>query len=222
MHCLLLNFAKAFDSVPHERLLLKMNLLGMYRNLLSWMRYFLTRRQQRVVINGVYSNWATVISGMPQGSVLGPLLFLLYVNDLDTVIKHSTIKLFADDVLLLYAPANNVLDCAVLKEDLAAVTSWSDCWQLNLNPAKCEALTITNKQHPVNYTYYIYQKAIDWRNLVRYLGVYIDSKLNWSSHCQIVSSKATKALNCLRLSMFGRSSEAKCKAYKATYSATYS
>ena len=97
----------------------------------------------------------------------------------------------------------------------AAVTSWSDRWQLNLNPAKCEALAITNKRHPVNYTYYIYQKAIDWRNVVRYLGVYIDSKLNWSGHCQIVSSKATKALNCLRLSMFGCSSEAKCKAYKA-------
>ena len=76
-------------------------------------------------------------------------------------------------------------------------------------------MAITNKRHPVNYTYYIYQKAIDWRNVVRYLGVYIDSKLNWSGHCQIVSSKATKALNCLRLSKFGCSSEAKCKAYKA-------
>ena len=70
----------------------------------------------------MYSNWANVTSGVPQGSVLGPLLFLLYVNDLNTVIQHSTIKPFADDVLL-YAPANNILDCAVLQEDLAAVTS---------------------------------------------------------------------------------------------------
>ena len=93
---------------------------------------------------------------------------------MDTVIKHSTIKLFADDVLL-YAPANNILDCAVLQEDLAAVTSWSDRWQLNLNPAKCEALAITNKRHPVNYTYYIYQKTIDWHNVVRYLGVCIQT-----------------------------------------------
>ena len=100
MHCLLLDFAKAFDSVPHECLLLKLNLLGIDGNLLSWMRYFLTRCQQRVVINGVYSNWATVTSGVHQGSVLGPLLFLLYVNDLDAVIKHSTIKLFVDNVLL--------------------------------------------------------------------------------------------------------------------------
>ena len=115
MHCLLLDFAKAFDSVPHECLLLKLNLLGIDGNLLSWMRYFLTRRQQRVVINGVYSNWAIVTSGVHQGSVLGPLLFLLYVNDLDAVIKHSTIKLFVGNVLL-YGPANNILDCAVLQE----------------------------------------------------------------------------------------------------------
>ena len=160
MHCLLLDFAKAFDSVPHERLLLKLNLLGIDGNLPSWMRYVLTRQQQRVVINGVYSNWANVTSGVPQGLVLGPLLFLLYVNNLDTVIQHSTIKLFADDVLL-YEIANNILDCAVLQEDLAAVTSWSDRWQLNVNPAKCEVLAITNKRHPMNYTYNIYQKAID-------------------------------------------------------------
>ena len=74
-------------------------------------------RWQKVVINSVYLNWATATSGVLQGSVLGPLLFLLYVNDLDAVIKHSTIKLFADNVLL-YGPANNILDCAVLQEDL--------------------------------------------------------------------------------------------------------
>ena len=77
----------------------------------------------------------------PQGTVLGPLLFLLYVNDLDCVIKHSTIRLFADDVLL-YAPANTMEECSSLQDDLTAVYHWANCWQLKLNPDKCEALAI--------------------------------------------------------------------------------
>ena len=93
MHCLLLDFAKAFDSVPHEHLLLKLRSQG---QVLSWLRSFLTSRKQRVVINGVFSVWENVTSGVPQGTVLASLLFLLYVNDLDS---NSSIKLFADDVL---------------------------------------------------------------------------------------------------------------------------
>ena len=108
VHCLLLDFAKAFDSVPHERLLLKFGSLGIHGDVLQCMRYFLTKRKQRIVINGLFSDWASVTSGVPQGTVLGPLLFLLYVNDLDCVIKHSTIRLFADDVLL-YAHHGGVL-----------------------------------------------------------------------------------------------------------------
>ena len=91
--------------MPHERLLLKLSSLGINGKVLSWLRSFLIYRKQRVVINGAYSDWANVTSGVPQGTVLGPLLSLLYVNDLDSVVKSSKIKLFADDVLL-YAPAN--------------------------------------------------------------------------------------------------------------------
>ena len=79
MHCLLLDFAKAFDSVLHEWLLLKLRSLGIFGNMLSLLRYFLASRKQRVVINDVYSDWANVTSGVPQGTVLGPLLFIVYI-----------------------------------------------------------------------------------------------------------------------------------------------
>ena len=81
-------------------------------------------------------------SGVPQGTVLGPLLFLLYVNDLDSVVKHSTVKLFADDVLL-YAPANTIKDCSALQDDLSAIACWANCWKLKLKSTKCEALMMT-------------------------------------------------------------------------------
>ena len=106
VHCLLLDFAEAFDSVPHERLLIKLEIRG---EILTLLRFFLTK--QRVVINGAFSDWASVTYGVPQGTVLGPLLFLLYANDLESVVKYSTIKLFSDDALL-YAAVNTTKDCS--------------------------------------------------------------------------------------------------------------
>ena len=214
VHCLLLDFAKAFDSVPHERLLIKLNSLGIRGEILTWLRFFLTERKQRVVINGTFSDWASVTSGVPQGTVLGPLLFLLYVNDLDSVVKHSTIKLFADDVLL-YAEVNTTKDCLALQDDLSAVVSWSTCWQLKLNSAKCEALMITNKRKPIPFMYHINQQPISWCSPVKYLGLLVDSKLSWSKHCKFAVGKGTRSLNCLRRSMFSCSRSAKYAAYKA-------
>ena len=189
VHCLLLDFAKAFDSVPHERLLIKLNSLGIRGEILTWLRFFLTERKQRVVINGTFSDWASVTSGVPQGS---PLLFLLDVNDLDSVVKHSTIKLFVDDVLL-YAEVNTTKDCLALQDDLSAVVTR---WQLKLNSAKCEALMITNKRKPIPFIYRINQRPISWCSPVKYLGLLVDTKLSWSKHCKFVVGKGIRSLNC--------------------------
>ena len=114
VHCLLLDFSKAFDSVPHERLLLKLEALGIRGHLLQWIRCFLTCHLQRVVINGKYSSWLPVQSGVPQRSILGPLLFILYVNDIYSIIHHSKDGMFADD-LSIYKNVSTTADCALLQ-----------------------------------------------------------------------------------------------------------
>ena len=139
-------------------------------------------------------------SGVLQGTVLGPLLFILYVNDLDSVVKKSTIKLFADDVLL-YAPADTKQECSALQNDLNAIFNWTIRWQLKLNIAKCEALAITNKRKPISFTYSINGQSLSWNDPVKYLGLLVDHKLNWSKHCRHAVKKATRSLNCLRFSM---------------------
>ena len=111
---------KAFDSVPHEHLLIKLNAIGITGSLQKWLRGFLINCLQRVVINGCYSEWLPVISGVPQGSVLGPLLFLLYVNDLQEAVLYSELNVFADDVAL-YKEIKSSVDCDLLQEDLISV-----------------------------------------------------------------------------------------------------
>ena len=122
-HCLFLDFAKAFDSVPHQRLLLRLECLGIRGNLLSWFRSYLTNRFQRVVVNGHYSEWLPMLSGVPQGSILGPLLFILYINDLHSLVT-SSLKIYADDVAL-YAAVSSYQDCVNLQNDLASIYDWS-------------------------------------------------------------------------------------------------
>ena len=107
---------KAFDSVAHKHLL-KLQLLGIDCKLLQWICSFLTHRWRRVVVNGAYSDWLSVKSGVPQWSVLGPLLFLLYIDDLHSVVKHSKLKLYVDDVTL-YKEIKCESDCKLLQEDL--------------------------------------------------------------------------------------------------------
>ena len=112
-----LDLAKAFDSVPHERLLLKLKSNGIDGSLLNWLRHFLVGRKQRVVVRGSCSDWSRVTSGTPQGTILGPLLFLLYINDITECIS-STVKLYADDTKIYREISDPITDCQLLQDDL--------------------------------------------------------------------------------------------------------
>ena len=126
-----LDFQKAFDKVPHQRLLLKLKAHGIGDSITDCIEQWLTDRRQRVVVDGEVSNWKSVLSGVPQGSVLGPILFLIYINDLDDSITSNLLK-FADDTKL-FRKVNTDGDKQHLKNDLDRLVKWSEKWQMLFN-----------------------------------------------------------------------------------------
>ena len=189
---ILLDFSKAFDKVDHEGLLLKLHHLGISGPLLNWARSFLVGREQRVVVEGMESAPSKVLSGVPQGTVLGPLFFLIYINDISKGLSKGTkIRLFADDSLL-YRTIETPSDSATLQNDLNTLQLWEKKWKMEFHPGKCQLLRITNKTEPIKSTYFIHDTPISETDSAKYLGVVIDSKLKWTQQY----SKLIKSCNC--------------------------
>ena len=138
---LFLEFMKAFDTVPHRRLLNKMRSYGIEGQILEWTEAFLKDRKQRVAVNGFFSTWMDVLSGIPQGSV-----FVIYINDLpDHVI--SSVFMFADDTNI-YREIVSDQDIRILQADINTLQKWSDDWLLRFHPEKCKLMTVTRKNDP--------------------------------------------------------------------------
>ena len=150
---LYLDFAKAFDKVPHERLLAKCRGLGLGGKLLEWIRAWLSNRKQRVVLNGEASEWTEVLSGVPQGSVLGPTLFLIFINDIDRAVEvtSSVLLKFADDTKVGRV-VENEMQRAELQETIDKLVAWSTEWQMLFNGAKCHILHLGAKNAKFEYT----------------------------------------------------------------------
>ena len=128
-----LDISKAFDKVWHKGLIYKLRQYGFSGNLLALLTDFLSNRKQRVVLNGQHSSWADIKAGVPQGSILGPLLFLVYINDL-TENLHSNPKLFADDTSLFSIVADEALSNSYLNDDLKKINDWAYKWKMSFNP----------------------------------------------------------------------------------------
>ena len=135
-----LYFQKAFDKVPHRRLMLKLKAHDIGNDVISWIEKWLTHRRQRVIVDGQISNWKSVLSGVPQGSVLGPILFLIYINDLEDDISSKVLK-FADDTKV-FRKVTNDTDKQSLQDDLDKLVKWSEKWQMLLNFWKCKCIHI--------------------------------------------------------------------------------
>jgi hypothetical protein len=194
---ILLDFSKAFDSVPHLRLMSKLDHYGIRGLSANWIKAFLSNRSQVVSVNGSHSHPQPVISGVPQGTILAPVLFLLYINDISEIIK-SQIRLFADDGII-YREINDDQDHVTLQEDLDNLNNWANkCRQLNFNFSKCYHLGITNKRVPETYSHVMNNQIISRVSSTKYLGITINHNLNWNKHCDIICSKANSTLGLLR------------------------
>jgi len=145
---LFLGFSKAFNKVPHRQLLLKLSEYRLCSQMLSWIKDFLSRRIQSVAMEGSNSEPKEVLSGVPQGTVLSPLLFTCYVNDISSTVK-SKVKLYAANILL-NRTIHTDQDHLILQEDLNILVQWSNIWLMSFNPTKCVHLKISNKQCPSN------------------------------------------------------------------------
>ena len=191
------DFSAAFQSVNHQLLIYKLkNSYHVSGKALDWFKSYLSDREQRVVVNGKTSEWRSVTSGVPEGALLAPLLFALFINDLPMSVKSSQCVMFADDVKI-YHRVRTTDDCRQLQSDLDNLSRWSADWKLRLNPFKCCAFTLSLRTSPVQHSYSIGGSVLERASEVRDLGVILDTKLTFAAHINQTISKSNRALGVL-------------------------
>ena len=211
---ILLDFAKAFDKVAHKRLLLKLEAIGITGNTLGWIESFLSHREQTVILEGKSSDTNPVTSGVPQGTVLGPLLFLVYINDMPRCVHSSNTRLFADDCLI-YKEIRTHQDAADLQSDLDALQRWEKQWLMSFHPQKCQLLRITRKRSPVETEYSIHDHILEKGDIAKYLGVSLHKHCSWSPHIHQTAKKANNTRAFLQRNLRMAPTTIKKRAYES-------
>jgi hypothetical protein len=185
-----IDYRKAFDSIVHSKLLVKLRCFGFSGKLLDWLTVFISNRSQRVVIENCFSSAISVISGIVQGSVLGPILFILFINDVSSLVESPVnFQLFADD-LKLYS--DFTLTSNALQLTLNKIYVWSSDWQLTINVSKCSCMRLSSSvaHHLPNYN--INGLVLSTSNTTRDLGILVDSPLSYKDHISEITAKANR------------------------------
>ena len=211
---IIMDFSKAFDKVPHRRLQYKLDWYGIRGSTHNWIQHFLQGRSQRVVSEGSQSSPHPVLSGVPQGTVLGPILFLIYINDLPDEAINSTIRLFADDCIL-YRSIKTEHDSTLLQTDLNSIAHWELTWQMKFNIDKCYTMQVGRKRHNILNTYTLNDHPLPITDSAKYLGITISNDLKWNKHVSNITSKANSTLGILRRNLRLSSHTVKTHAYQA-------
>ena len=189
-----MDFRKAFDTVPHQRLLNKLRGYNVNGNILKWISSFLSNRYQYVKINNSSSDTHKVTSGVPQGSVLGPTLFIYFINDLPNVITDANVKVFADDTKV-YKSINKNEDSEILQKAIDSMYHWTQKWLLKFNKEKCKILHLG--KHNPGYSYTIGEDndkiTLETTDLEKDLGIFIDPNLDFKKHIKTTVKKASYA-----------------------------
>ena len=196
------DISKAFDRVWHRGLIHKLQDIGCSKSLIKWFASYLTNRRQRVVMNGQASEWSYVKAGVPQGSILGPLLFLIYINDIVNEIQAS-VRLFADDTSLYIIVENPFAAAITLNNDLYFITSWASDWLVNFNAAKTLSMILTLKHFsPYHPPLFMNGTAITETTSHKHLGLTLSKNCSWNEHINNITSTACTRLNLLRTLKF--------------------
>jgi hypothetical protein len=212
-----IDFKKAFDQVSHNKLLLKLNSYGITGDLYGWIKSFLSNRTQAVKLDGCLSSVIAILSGVPQGSVLGPILFVLFINDLVDCFKNLAVstKLFADD-LKLYTSYGLTDSSCDLTEALHRVTVWAKKWQLTINSTKCNVLRIVNPRckNKSDIVYDLNGSSLKVLSVVKDLGVAVDKNLRFDNHISSVVHKSLQRANLILKCFQSRDRSLLMKAFK--------
>ena len=196
-----LDMSKAFDRVRHEGLLFELKRLGLSGKYYGLIKSFLRNRHQRVVLNGQSSKWSSIKAGVPQGSVLGPLLFLVYTNDLPNGLLSNP-KFFADDTSIFSVVKDNLNSSNKLNEDLSQISQWAYQWKMSFNPdvsKQAQEVIFSRKKNIGNHPAVFFNNLpINRKSTKKHLGLLLDVKLNFSEHINGKLKKVTKSINLLR------------------------
>jgi len=214
------DFEKAFDKVPHHRLLEKLKRYGLHGKTVRWIKAFLCFRSQKVKINGAISQARPVLSGIPQGSVLGPLLFIIFINDLPKVCENLTkLFLFADDAKV-YNTIHSEIDFIHLKISCQNIFDWAELWCMKLNINKCKVLSVVRNQNiKRDYDYFVNSGGVDYKLehavSIKDLGVMVDEKLTFHEHINEKINTAFKMLGIINRNFIDLDSKTFLLLYKS-------
>ena len=207
------DLSKAFDSVCHPLLLAKLKAYGFTDDALELMTAYLLGRRQRVKLDGAYSQWRPIRSGVPQGSLLGPLLFNMYVNDLNYFVANTSLRLYADDTTEYASDASPIVLQSVLNSDLSVLSRWFARNYLQINAAKTQAVAIGPSLY--EYEFHLNDKIVVTEDTLKILGVILDSKLNFKAHIRVQLGKACAKASALRRLRKFISKDVMVRLYKA-------
>ena len=208
---LIMDFSKAFDKVSHRLLVRKLQQYGICGKTNLWINNFLNGRTQSVVLEGESSDSSDVLSGVPQGSVLGPCLFLFYINDMPDTLT-SNVRLFADDTVV-YLTITTEASTQILQNDLDKLAIWERQWKMEFHPEKCEVLRVSRKRSIIHHEYKLHGKALATADSAKYLGVTITPDLRWNRHIDNITNKANRTLGFLKRNLRVSPATTKSTAY---------